>query len=79
MQACAPSGSGGRRAAGPVVAETDLDSVLATIESERPEVCVVDSVQVLYDPALSALAGSVGQVREVAGRLMRTAKQLDVP
>ena len=62
----------------PVVAETDADSVLATIESERPEVCVVDSVQVLYDPALSGSPGSVGQVREVAGRLMRTAKQLDV-
>jgi DNA repair protein RadA/Sms len=59
----------------PIVAETDLDSVLATIESERPAVCVVDSVQVLYDPALSGSPGSVGQVREVAGRLMRAAKE----
>jgi DNA repair protein RadA/Sms len=58
----------------PVVAETDADSVIATIEAERPEVCVVDSVQVLYDPALSGSPGSVGQVREVAGRLMRLAK-----
>jgi DNA repair protein RadA/Sms len=58
----------------PIVAETDLDSVLATIEAERPEVCVVDSVQVLYDPSLSGSPGSVGQVREVAGRLMRLAK-----
>ena len=58
----------------PIVAETDLESVLATIEAERPEVCVVDSVQVLYDPALSGSPGSVGQVREVAGRLMRVAK-----
>ena len=47
----------------PIVAETDLESVLATIEAERPEVCVVDSVQVLYDPALSGSPGSVGQVR----------------
>jgi DNA repair protein RadA/Sms len=59
----------------PIVAETDLDSVLATIEAERPEVCVVDSVQVLYDPSLSGSPGSVGQVREVAGRLMRLAKE----
>ena len=58
----------------PIVADTDLDSVLATIETERPEVCVVDSVQVLYDSALSGSPGSVGQVREVAGRLMRVAK-----
>jgi DNA repair protein RadA/Sms len=59
----------------PMVAETDLDAVLATLESERPEVCVVDSVQVLYDSALTGAPGSVGQVREVAGRLMRVAKE----
>src|SRR4051812_1467587 len=59
----------------PIVAETDLDSVLGVIEHERPAVCVVDSVQVLYDPALSGSPGSVGQVREVAGRLMRVAKE----
>src|ERR671914_2135738 len=58
----------------PIVAETDLGSVIATLEAERPDVCVVDSVQVLYDPALSGSPGSVGQVREVAGRLMRVAK-----
>ena len=58
----------------PIVAETDLDAVLATIEAERPDVCVIDSVQVLYDPALTGAPGSVGQVREVAGRLMRVAK-----
>jgi DNA repair protein RadA/Sms len=61
----------------PILAETDLESVLATLEAERPEVCVVDSVQVLYDPGLSGSPGSVGQVREVAGRLMRLAKTQD--
>jgi DNA repair protein RadA/Sms len=59
----------------PIVAETDLDAVLATLDSERPEVCVIDSVQVLYDPALTGAPGSVGQVREVAGRVMRLAKE----
>ena len=59
----------------PIVAETDLDAVLATLETERPDVCVVDSVQVLYDPALTGAPGSVSQVREVAGRLMRAAKE----
>jgi DNA repair protein RadA/Sms len=58
----------------PIVAETELETVLSTIEAERPEVCVVDSVQVLYDPVLSGSPGSVAQVREVAGRLMRLAK-----
>jgi DNA repair protein RadA/Sms len=66
----------GRHALGvPIVAETDLDAVLATLEAERPDVCVVDSVQVLYDPALTGAPGSVSQVREVAGRLMRAAKE----
>jgi DNA repair protein RadA/Sms len=59
----------------PIVAETDVDAVLATLESERPDVCVIDSVQVLYDPGLSGAPGSVGQVREVAGRVMRVAKE----
>jgi len=58
----------------PIVADTDLEAVLATLEVERPDVCVVDSVQVLYDPALTGAPGSVSQVREVAGRLMRVAK-----
>src|SRR3954449_11940059 len=62
----------------PIVAETDLEAVEATIEAERPEVCVVDSVQTLVSRELSGAAGSVGQVREVAGRLTRVAKERDV-
>jgi DNA repair protein RadA/Sms len=62
----------------PIVAETDLDAVLATLEAERPDVCVVDSVQTLYASGLTGAPGSVGQVREVAGRLMRVAKERDI-
>jgi DNA repair protein RadA/Sms len=62
----------------PVIAETDLDSVLLTLERERPEVCVIDSVQTLHSTALSSAAGSVGQVREVAGEIMRVAKALRI-
>ena len=58
----------------PVIAETDLDTVLATLEAERPEVCVIDSVQTLHSTALSSAPGSVAQVREVAGEIMRVAK-----
>src|SRR3954447_24977874 len=58
----------------PIVAETDLDAVAATVEAERPEVCVVDSVQVLNAAGLTGAPGSVGQVREVAGRLAGVAK-----
>jgi DNA repair protein RadA/Sms len=59
----------------PIVADTDLDAVVATIEAEKPDVCVVDSVQTLYASGLTGAPGSVGQVREVAGRLMRVAKE----
>ncbi|MGX6448452.1 DNA repair protein RadA, partial [Patulibacter sp. S7RM1-6] len=62
----------------PILAETDLATIIATIEEERPEVCVIDSVQTMHDPELSGAPGSVGQVREVAGRLMEVAKRLDV-
>ncbi len=61
----------------PVLAETDLDVVLAVIESERPEICVVDSVQTLACADLSGAAGTVGQVREVAARLIEIAKRTD--
>jgi DNA repair protein RadA/Sms len=65
---------GGRALAVPVIAETDLHAVLATLEQERPEVCVIDSVQTLHSTDLSSAAGSVAQVREVAGEIMRVAK-----
>ena len=59
----------------PVLGETDLDAVLATIEAERPDVCVIDSVQTLHAAELTGAPGSVGQVREVAGRVMAVAKR----
>jgi DNA repair protein RadA/Sms len=62
----------------PVVAETDLDAVLATLEAERPDVCVIDSVQTLCAADLSGAPGSVGQVREVAARVMRVAKDRSI-
>jgi DNA repair protein RadA/Sms len=62
----------------PVIAETDLATVLATLERERPEVCVIDSVQTLHSAELSGAPGSVGQVREAAGEIMRVAKALGV-
>lgn len=58
----------------PVLAETDLETVLATIVQERPDVCVVDSVQTLHAAELTGAPGSVGQVREVASRIMGVAK-----
>ena len=68
---------GGAQAVG-ILAETELEAVCATLESERPDVCVVDSVQTLYSPDVGSAPGSVAQVREAAGRLMRVAKETGV-
>jgi DNA repair protein RadA/Sms len=69
---------GGEALALPVIAETDLHTVIATLEQERPEVCVIDSVQTLHSVDLSSAAGSVAQVREVAGEIMEVAKRLRI-
>jgi DNA repair protein RadA/Sms len=58
----------------PVLAETDLDIVLDVLAAEAPQACVIDSVQTLHACDLSGAPGSVGQVREVAGRIMELAK-----
>ncbi|MGZ4354753.1 MAG: DNA repair protein RadA, partial [Gaiellaceae bacterium] len=61
-----------------ILAETDLDAVTATLEQERPDVCVIDSVQTLYSADIGSAPGSVAQVREAAARLMRVAKSSGV-
>src|SRR5206468_3030821 len=61
-----------------ILAATELDVVCATLEQERPAVCVIDSVQTLYSSDLGSAPGSVGQVREAAGRLLRVAKESGV-
>jgi DNA repair protein RadA/Sms len=61
-----------------ILAETNLDDVCATLEGERPDVAVVDSVQTLYAPELGSAPGSVAQVREAAARILRVAKENDI-
>src|SRR5438046_1652563 len=61
-----------------ILAETELETVCATLETERPDVCVIDSVQTLHAAEIGSAPGSVAQVREAAARLMRTAKELGV-
>src|SRR5688500_3167815 len=61
-----------------ILAETELDAVCATLERERPDVCVIDSIQTLYAADMASAPGSVGQVREAAGRLLRVAKEHNV-
>src|SRR5205823_5550770 len=61
-----------------ILAETELETVCATLERERPEVSVIDSVQTLYSGELGSAPGSVAQVREAASRLPRVVKESGV-
>jgi DNA repair protein RadA/Sms len=61
-----------------ILAETELETVCATLDRERPDVCVIDSVQTLYSAELGSVPGSVAQVREAASRLLRVAKEAGV-
>jgi DNA repair protein RadA/Sms len=58
----------------PVLAETELETVLEVLDAEAPQACVIDSVQTLGSSELGGVPGSVGQVREVAARVMELAK-----
>jgi DNA repair protein RadA/Sms len=59
----------------PVLAETSLEAVLATLEAEGPDACVIDSIQTLHAEGMTGAPGSVGQVREAAGAIMEVAKR----
>lgn len=61
-----------------LLAEIRLEQVLAVLQSERPDVVVIDSIQTVYTDVLSSAPGSVGQVRECAAQLTRVAKQTGV-
>ena len=57
-----------------VLAEIQLEKILAAIHSMQPGVAVIDSIQTLYSEQLSSAPGSVAQVRECAAHLTRAAK-----
>jgi len=59
--------------------EIDIDSILSMVESTKPNVLVVDSIQTMYSSDLTSAPGSVSQVRESAMRLMLMAKRKDIP
>ncbi|MSQ70264.1 MAG: DNA repair protein RadA [Betaproteobacteria bacterium] len=58
-----------------LLAEIQLERILATLEKARPDVAVIDSIQTLYSEVLSSAPGSVAQVRECVAHLARYAKQ----
>ena len=57
-----------------VLAEISLEKIIATIDAEQPQFCVIDSIQTVYSDQLTSAPGSVAQVRECAAHLTRLAK-----
>ena len=62
-----------------VVSEVEVDAILGMIDSTRPEVVVIDSIQTMFSPELGSAPGSVSQVREATVRLMLMAKRSGIP
>jgi DNA repair protein RadA/Sms len=62
-----------------LLAENDLDAICEAIRAEAPQLAIIDSIQTVTDAGFEGSAGSVTQVRESAARLMRLAKEINVP
>jgi DNA repair protein RadA/Sms len=58
-----------------LLAETQLERIVATLDSAKPRVAVMDSIQTLWSDTLQSAPGSVAQVRECAAQLTRHAKR----
>lgn len=63
----------------PVLEETDVDVIIATIKELKPKLAIIDSIQTLETTDLNAAAGSISQVRESAHRLQHLAKSTHIP
>lgn len=62
-----------------VLTETNTKNIFLAIEAVEPQVVIIDSIQTLYSPVMESTAGSIGQVRQCAGELMKFAKETNTP
>ncbi len=58
--------------------ETNISEIEEVISKKSPKVCIIDSIQTMYDEEISSVPGSVSQVREVTARLMNISKRLGI-
>lgn len=58
-----------------LVSETNIDTVIATILTEKPALCVIDSIQTMYSPDIPGTPGNVSQLSMCASKLMNAAKE----
>jgi len=61
-----------------VLSETGLEDILSSVEAERPDILIVDSIQTLCNRELDSPPGSIGQVKDCTMALMQLAKSNDI-
>jgi len=61
-----------------LLAEINLEKILSTLQANKPNIAVIDSIQTIYSEELQSAPGSVAQVRECSAQLTRLAKQLGI-
>ena len=61
-----------------LLCETNLDTIRETIEREKPQIVVIDSIQTMYNEGVTSAPGSVSQVREATGVFMQIAKGMGI-
>jgi DNA repair protein RadA/Sms len=59
--------------------ETNTQNIFLAIRETKPDLVIIDSIQTLYSDLLDSTAGSIGQVRQCAGELMKFAKETNTP
>lgn len=60
------------------LSEVNISNVEEKIEKASPKFCIIDSIQTMYDEEISAVPGSISQVKEVTARLMYLAKRKNI-
>lgn len=62
-----------------IMTETNLDEITVAANQLKPALLIIDSIQTMYSPEIPSAPGSVGQVRESTGKLLRLAKESGIP
>lgn len=62
-----------------IMTETNLEEITVAANNLKPALMIIDSIQTMYSPEIPSAPGSVGQVRESTGKLLRLAKESGIP
>ena len=62
-----------------ILTDTSLDNIFRQISEVNPDILIIDSIQTIFSSKIDSSPGSVSQIRESAGELLRFAKESSVP